>query len=285
MIKKYTIDVLQPTWPKWKKAIGNIVLNNLTILNIRRINNMIERNKDYVGGDFIDRCISDIGFDYELHNHSAIPTRGAVTVVGNHPGGADVLATLAALWKVRKDIKILANALVCIEQVKDQVIPVDVMRKNGKVDTSLIEQAYKNKELVVFFAAGMNSRYNDQGELKDRRWRTTFLDYAYKHKTPLVVYKINSSNTPLFYNVSKIRAKYSFLKNIPLENMFQLREIVKQKGRKVDMYASDLIPFETWSEYYDPSNMRKKRILADSLYNYVYDLDQPNKELIWPRKA
>lgn len=281
MIEKYSIDILKPKWPKWKKRIANFFLLNLSVLHIRKVNNMLIKFKHLEGGDFIQAVCKDIGFTYELHNAESMPLNRAVTLVANHPGGADVVGGIATIWNYRKDFKILANELICVKPVVDLVIPVNVMKKNNKVSTNSIDDAYINNELVVFYAAGLNSRYNENGELKDRRWRTSFLDYAYKYKTPLLVMHIESKNTPLFYKVANFRAKRASLKKVPLENMFQLREIFKQKGRKIDYTLSNLIPFEKWSHYYKVGDVKKNRELADNLYNFVYRIDKNKNNLEW----
>ncbi len=98
---------------------------------------------------------------------------------------------------------------------------------------------------------------------------------------PIVILNIKTENTPLFYKVAKIREKYAFLKKVPLENFFQLREIFKQKGRKIDMYASRLIPFDDWSQFYAPGDIKKNRELADKLYESVYLLTATNQKVVW----
>ncbi len=283
MIEKYDIDILQPKWPKWKKNIANFILFNLKFLRIGRTNRLLKKYPDLEGGDFIQQITKEIGFDYEIHNGENIPHKGPVTLCSNHPGGADVVGTIAGLWNIRKDFSILANRLICVKQVNDLVIPVDLLKSNQKVDLNEIDQAYKNNRLVVFYAAGKNSRYNEQNQLLDRRWRTTFLDYAFKYKTPIIVYRIITSNTPLFYKVARVRENYKSLKKVPLENMFQLREIFKQKGRKIDMYASRLIPFEDWGQFYKEGDLKVNRALADKLYDTVYSLSETNQSVAWDK--
>lgn len=281
MIKKYSIDILKPNWPKWKKSLGNFLLFNIPVLHIRKINKLLELHSDKVGGDFIQAVCEDIGIKYELHNGELLPRKGRATLVANHPGGADVVAGIATLWNYRKDFKILANELICVEPVIDLVIPVNVMKKDNKVNFNAIDEAYENENMIIFYAAGMNSRYDEKGELKDRRWRTSFLDYAYKYKTPIVVMNIDTKNTPLFYKVANFRAKRPSLKKVPLENMFQLREIFKQKGRKIDYTVGEAISFEVWSKSYKPGDVKMNRILADSLYDFAYSLEKSSKDLKW----
>lgn len=283
MIEKYDIDILKPKWAPWKKSIANWWLFNLKFLRIGRTNKLLKKYKHLQGGDFIQAVTKDIGFESEIHNIENIPAKGAVTLCANHPGGADVVGAIAALWERRKDFSILANKLICVKPVADLVIPVDLLRSSNKVNLNVIDEAYEKKRLITFYAAGKNSRYNDEGELVDRRWRTTFLDYAYKYKTPIIVLNIITENTPLFYKIAKIRENSSRLKKVPLENMFQLREIFKQSGRKIDMYASRLIPFEEWSEMYVEGDLKANRILADKLYETVYELTATNQSTIWDK--
>ncbi len=183
MIEQYNIDILKPNWAPWKKKIANFFLFNLKFLRIGKTNKMINDLNPLEGGDFIQAATKAIGFEYELHNDENIPSSGPVTMCANHPGGADVVGTIAGLWNRRKDFSILANKLVCIKAVIDLVIPVDLLRSKNKVDLNTIDESYKKNRLVLFFAAGKNSRYNAEGKLVDRRWRTTFLDYAYTYKT------------------------------------------------------------------------------------------------------
>ncbi len=283
MIEKYDIDILKPNWPSWKKGIANFVLFNLKFLRIGRTNRLLKKYKHLEGGEFIQAVTKDIGFGHKIHNIENIPSSGPVTLCANHPGGADVVGAIAALWERRQDFSILANKLICVKPVVDLVIPVDLLRSTEKVDMNAIDDAYMANRLVVFYAAGKNSRYNEAGELVDRRWRTTFLDYAYTYKTPIIVMNIITANTPLFYKVAKIRENNPSLKKVPLENLFQLREIFKQSGRDIDMYASRNIPFEEWSQHYTPGDLKKNRILADDLYESVYNLSATNQSIIWDK--
>ncbi len=205
-----------------------------------------------------------------------LPKTGPVTVVANHPGGADILATIIALGEVREDISILANKLICVDQVKDLVIPIDLLAK-VKVDPRHIDEAYEQGKVIVFYAAGKNSRYNEDGLLRDLRWRTSFMEYAQKYKTPINVLKIEGRNSPMFYRVSRFRARHESLKNVPLENIFQLREILKGKGT-VEMLLSKPVSFPEDFEDRNLSERQIKRNKTDALYDFLYRMDPDNLE-------
>lgn len=253
---------------KWKVKIVDFILNNMPVLMIGRANKIGRKYNHCRDVDFTEATMRETGLEVDLVGKAHLPKTGGVTIVANHPGGADVLATAVALGRERRDFAILANKLICFYLVEGIIIPVDTMSKK-KVDINDIDKAYQDGKIVVFYAAGKNSRYNENGQLRDRRWRTTFLDFARKYNTPVHVMKIEGANSPLFYKVSNFRAKYSWLKNIPLENFFQIREILTATGL-LKMYLSKPIHFNT-PEHQETK--QEKRAIADKLYNFLYTMN------------
>ena len=92
---------------------------------------------------------------------------------------------------------------------------------------------------------------------------------AEKYNTPINIMRIEGKNSPLFYKVADIRAKYSFLKNIPLENMFQLRELTRPTTMKLFLSTA----FHYTNEADTKQERRKK---ADVLYSFLYTMDKDN---------
>lgn len=258
---------------KWKVNLIDTILNLMPLLQIGRANKIGRKYKHLDKVAFGEAAIKEIGFQVELIGKENLPKTGAVTIVANHPGGADVLATVTAMGRERADTVILANQLICIEPIKTMVIPVDTMSKQ-KVDMTEVHQAYRDGKVIVFYAAGKNSRYNEEGLLRDRRWRTTFLELAKQYNTPINVLKIEGANSPLFYKVSKFRENNKWLKNVPLENFFQLREIMEAKG-VLKMFISKPIYFQ------NPEKEESKlelRVKADKLYDFIYTMNEDKLE-------
>lgn len=269
----FSIALVKPSMAKWKVNIIDFFLNLMPLLQIGRANKIGRKYKHLDRVAFGEAAIKEIGLEVELVGKEHLPKTGAVTIVANHPGGADVLATVIALGRERPDTVILANQLICIEPVKTMVIPVNTMSKQ-KVDMTEVHQAYRDGKVIVFYAAGKNSRYNKEGLLRDRRWRTTFLELSKQYNTPINVLKIEGANSPLFYKVSKFREGKSWLKNVPLENFFQLREIMEAKGL-LKLYLSKSIYFENPEK--EESNL-ELRAKADKLYDFVYTMNEDKLE-------
>lgn len=264
----FSIADVVPSMSKWKVKIVDFILNNLPVLMIGKANKIGRKYSHCRDEQFAEATMKETGLEIELVGKENLSKTGGVTIVANHPGGADVLATAVALGRERKDFAILANKLICFYLVEGIIIPVDTMKRK-KVDISDIDKAYQEGKIVVFYAAGKNSRYNEEGLLRDRRWRTTFLDFARKYNTPIHVMKIEGANSPLFYKVSNFREKRSWLKNVPLENFFQIREILTASGL-LKMYLSKPIRFKNPDH---KETKQEKRSIADKLYNFLYTMN------------
>lgn len=269
MAKTFSIALIKPNMAKWKMNLIDGILSSIPVLAFKRANGLIDKYGKYLDHDFINAVADDIGITTTPYGVDNIPATGPVTIASNHPGGPDVLAAALAIAQKRKDFVILANELICIPPIENLVIPVNTLAKK-KVDLTAIHDAYKAGKVVVFFAAGKNSRYNDEGLLRDRKWRTTYLDFAQQYKTPINIMKIEGKNSPLFYKVSNFRSRFKQLKNVPLENMFQLRELTQSSHVKV--FFSKVIKYQPESEL----TRAQKRSKADSMYNFLYTMDENN---------
>lgn len=274
-INRLTVGRIAKGWSKRKVKFVDFILNNcLPFLKIGSTNRLIDKIGHNKNVDFAVAACKELKIYTEFTGGENLPKTGAATIVTNHPGGADILSMAISLGRLRPDIIILANELVCLPLIEDITIPIKMIGKK-KVDEELIHQAYQEGKLVVFFAGGKNSRYNAEGKLRDRRWRTTFLDFAQEYDTTVNIMRIVGQNSPLFYKISDIRAKYSFLKNIPLENMFQLRELTRSTTMKLFLSK----PFHYIKAGETKSEKRKK---ADILYNFLYEMDENNLEFNQP---
>lgn len=273
MIKKYSFDIFKPEWPKWKVRIADALLNSVTYLGVARANRLLRKYSHLKNHVFINQVLKEVELELDLVGLENIPEHGPVTIVANHPGGADVMATISALGERRPDISILANELICVEPVVDIVIPVNLMKRTDKVDMGQVHQAYRDGRVVVFYAAGKNSRFNENGELRDRKWRTTYLDFAMEYNTPIIVLNVGGANSSTFYKVSNIRQKYKWLRKVPLENIFQLRELLKSKGL-VKLMFSEPITIDYLKGRIKNDDIKSKRQLADEMHSFLYEMNE-----------
>ena len=133
-------------------------------------------------------------------------------IVANHPlGGLDGLALLRLVSNVRRDVRIVVNALLLhISQLTDLSLPVDVIGgKTKKADIYRVRQALNNDEAVIMFPAGEVSRAGAKG-IRDRHWLPGFIQLANATRSPFAIH-IKARNSALFYTISRISQPLSML--------------------------------------------------------------------------
>lgn len=275
LAKRFSVAQINPKLTPWKVRLFDGILTILPYLSVGKANGLVARFGHLRDADFIEAVCQDLNIHVKPIGEESLSPKGPVTIVANHPGGADVMATILAIATQRKDMAILANSLICIEAVENIVIPVNMFAKqrDQKVNMDAVHQAYQAGKVVVFFAAGKNSRYNDQGQLRDRRWRTTFLTLAQQYQSPIHIFKIEDKNSGMFYRVSRLRESVKALANVPLENMFQLREFLQPKANLRVLISKPIQPQHALD------GNKEMRDLADRMRNFLYnDMDEEHLE-------
>ncbi|SBS35953.1 2-acyl-glycerophospho-ethanolamine acyltransferase [Marinomonas spartinae] len=225
------------------------------------VNQFLEKNKDSVGFEFIDRVLDHFNFSYQVSqvDRRNIPAIGRVMIIANHPLGAlDGLALLRLIGEIRPDVKIVANdLLMSLDGLKSLVLPVDNMGgKTGRQQLKAIMNSLHNDEAVIIFPAGEVSRISPSG-VKDQRWNESYLKLAKKSNSPILPVHIGGRNSMMFYTSSIL---YRPLSTIQLPN-----EMFRQRNRKIPMQVGQAIPVQELSKL-PLSDKEKNKLVKRHLY-------------------
>ncbi|MGQ4661554.1 GNAT family N-acyltransferase [Lysobacter sp. F6437] len=158
-----------------------------------------------------------------------IPASGRLLIVANHPSGAlDALALLDAVGKVRSDVRIVANDLLCaLDGLSELLLPVTVLGGRSNVDgLRAIEAALDAGQCVIVFPAGEVARLGWRG-VADGRWRRGFLQFARRSGAPVLPVRIVARNSALFYGVSAVFK--------PIGTALLAREMFARRTRRIEL--------------------------------------------------
>ncbi|TXH64887.1 MAG: GNAT family N-acetyltransferase [Lysobacteraceae bacterium] len=183
--------------------------------------------------EFVDAALRYLQVRYEVDAHelNAIPARGRVLVVSNHPSGAlDSLALLDPIGKVRRDVRIVANDMLSLfEPLGGLLLPVQVFGGRASPERlRAIERALEAEQCVIVFPAGEVSRLGVRG-VRDSRWRRGFLHFARNTGAPVLPVRIVARNSALFYGAS---ALYK-----PVATALLAREMFTRRRRPLHLYV------------------------------------------------
>lgn len=195
------------------------------------------------GYDFIDEVLDYFDFDYAVSQRDLerIPIHGRVVIVANHPiGSLDGLALLKMVGQVRKDVKAVANdILTAVAPLEKLLLPVDAMGGRTARESIKAIEAHLNQDgAIVIFPAGEVSRFGPKG-VRDGRWRSGFLKFAQKTRSPILPVFIDARNSAFFYSLSLL-AK-------PLSTLWLVREMFKHANKRMSIRIGRLVPVETYS--------------------------------------
>lgn len=239
-------DVLQKHYPQ--VAEKPLLFRSLSfvlrhLLHERELREFGETCPHLEGLEFIEEVLAFFNFTYfTLDNEKErIPTQGRVVIIANHPiGTLDGLALLKLVSEIRPDTKVVANEmLMAVEQLHNLLLPVNNMQGGtAKEHLRNIQQHLENDGALIIFPAGEVSRLRPQG-VRDTRWSHGFIKMAKSACAPILPIFVDGKNSPLFYGISMIYK--------PLSTLLLIKEMFKQKRKKLPIRIGEIIPFESYS--------------------------------------
>ncbi|MEI6089478.1 MAG: lysophospholipid acyltransferase family protein [bacterium] len=266
-------NVLREKMPKlftnYPKFISQCVVGFLKwAFHLNSINKHLAQNENVYGIDFVYNTFKFIGFNYKVDQADLerIPKTGRLLIASNHPlGGMDGLALIAAVYGVRKDVRILANdVLMNLTNIENLFLPVNIFFTSAiRSNLNSIKQALENEEALIFFPAAKVSRLSFKG-IKDVIWNKGIVRFAQKYNSPILPVYLKAKNSTLFYILSSIFDSVgTFL--LPHEAM-------NKRGKVLNITIGKVIDVKVFN-----SLQIAAQTLTDRLRDHIYSLKKnPN---------
>jgi putative hemolysin len=196
-----------------------------------------------------------------------IPDQGGVIIASNHPlGGLDGLALMQEAGKHRPDIRFVVNDILTrIPNFETIIVGVNKHGSSPRAALEAIEQAYSGGFATLIFPAGLCSRKQDNGSIKDLEWHKSFVARARKYSLPVVPTFIRGRNSNWFYNLAYWRKRLGIKANI--EMLYLPDEMFKQRGQNIHITFGAPIAPTVFDERHRPEGW------AALLREFIYHLD------------
>lgn len=235
--------------PRLLKTLPGFIISYIKrVIHQDQINAFISQHGKAHNFDFIAKVIEEFGVEIETIGIENVPSSGGVVIASNHPlGGLDALAMMHKLSNIRRDMRFIVNdILLSFKNLKDLFIPVNKHGKSGADSVKMINAQFSSEELTLVFPAGLVSRKQSGGIIKDLEWKKSFITKAKQYKRNIVPVYVEGCNSRFFYNLSRWRKRLGIKANI--EMFYLMDEMYKQKGQKIKIYFGKPIPYTNFDK-------------------------------------
>ena len=251
--------------PKIRRLLPGFVIRYLKrIVHQDDINEILRNFAHLRGAEFNDAALGFMGIRYRAFGVENLPRGGRNIFVSNHPlGGLDGMVFMSELTKHFPAIKFPVNdILLYIENYGDIFLPVNKVGSFGREAAQLMEKAYASDYQLLIFPAGICSR-KINGVITDLPWQKSFIVKAVQHQRDIVPCYFAGRNSSFFYNLANFRTAIRLKMN--LEMLYLVDEMFRQKGKNIDVYFGEPIPWQTFDRSKKPQEWAE--IVREKTYN------------------
>ena len=221
-----------------QKLINILVPAAEHLLAINKINRIYRScPADLDAKDFCRFCLTQLGVNYAVTEEevSAIPDKGPLVVMANHPfGGMEGIILAEILLRIRPDVRILGNYLLThIPALAPLIIPVDPInpRKSAVANARALKSAMDwvaGGGALLTFPSGEVSHFDLRtAKVADPPWSPHIAKMVIKTKARVVPVYIRGRNSLLFNIMGLIHPR--------LRTMLLPRELTNKGGSTIQL--------------------------------------------------
>lgn len=214
------------------------------------INAFLEEEGDRQGVPWLWDCLRYLGVELKVEGRENLPSPSdgkLYTFVSNHPlGGQDGVALGAVLGEHYDGrIKYLVNdILMNLHGLAPLCIPINTTGKKGRDFPKMVEAGFAGNDHIIMFPAGLCSRRQKDGQIRDLAWKKTFITKSVSSQRDVVPIYFSGRNSNFFYRLANI-CKWLHLKfNVAM--LFLVDEMYKNRNKTFTIKIGEPIPWQTF---------------------------------------
>ena len=206
----------------------------------------------------------DVNVHYDAARLGAVPRRGPLVVVANHPFGVvDGLVLCHLVSLVRDDFKVVAMSTLCrVPEVRDYVLPINFADTPEAAATSARSRRdaralLKDGGCLIIFPGGAVSTSREPfGRAVDNDWHPFAGRLIMGARASVLPVHFEGQNSRLFQLVSRV--------SMTLRISLLVRETLSRIGSDIRVHVGDVLPFEALGPMDDPKRLTAR--LRDLTY-------------------
>lgn len=217
------------------------------LIRQKELNEILRATLPSDGSEFARRVLDYLDIKVEVRGLENLKPGGRYMFASNHPlGGLDGIALIALLGEKYGDdnIRFLVNDLLLnVTPLKKMFLPVNKFGRQGRESTVRINEKLASDCQIFQFPAGLCSRLQDNGEIKDLEWQKSFVVKAIESHRDIVPVYFEGKNSGKFYKTARWRKKLGIKFNI--EQILLPSELCKARGSRFKIIFGNPVSWES----------------------------------------
>ena len=214
-----------------------------------QVNAFLWDSRHLAGTPWLEACVSYLKMDLQVRGMDNLPPKDDgrfYTFVSNHPlGGIDGVALGSIIGRHYDDrFRYLVNDLLMnLPGLAPLCVPINKTGKAGRDFPQLVRSTFESQNHVLMFPAGLCSRRQDDGSIRDIPWTKTFITKSVESHRDIVPIHFSGRNSEKFYRLAHFSDRF-----LPfnLAMLFLVDEMYKNVGQSFVITIGKPIPWQTF---------------------------------------
>lgn len=240
------------------------------IIHQNEINEFMETEGEKQGVPWLEDTVKYLDMRLHIHGMENLPDDSEgkrFTFVSNHPlGGQDGVALGAILGRhYDSRIRYLVNDLLMnLHGLAPLCVPINKTGGQSRSLPQLIEATFASDNNIIMFPAGLCSRKQKGGVIRDLPWNKTFITKSVETHRDIVPIHFSGQNSPRFYRLANICKALGLKVNIAM--LFLVDEMYRNRHKEFTVTIGRPIAWQTFD------NKRRPAQWAQYVQDIVYAL-------------
>lgn len=238
------------------RFVPRILVNYLKrIIHQDELNEFIIGEGDKQGVPWLLDCVEYLDMKLDVRGAENLPAPDAppCTFVSNHPlGGQDGVALGAVLGKHYDGrIKYLVNDLLMnLYGLAPLCVPINKTGAQSRQFPAMVEAGFRSTDHIIMFPAGLCSRRQDDGSIRDLAWQKTFVTKSVETQRNVVPIHFSGHNSDRFYRIARWNARLGLKVNIAM--LYLVDEMFRNRHKTFTITIGRPIPYTTFDRSRSP---------------------------------
>ena len=236
------------------------------------VNRYLWESRHETGTEWLEECVRYLDMTLKIVGKENLPDKDdgrLYTFVSNHPlGGADGVALGSIIGRQYDGkFKYLVNDLLMnLPGLAPLCIPINKTGKQSRNFPAMVEAGFQSDNHLLMYPAGICSRKQPDGEIRDVKWSKTFIAKSVEYQRDVVPIHFGGQNSDFFYKLANFSDKH--IKKVNIAMLFLVDEMYKNVHKTFEVKIGKPIPWQTFDK--SKSAIEWAQYVKDIVYKLSY---------------